>query len=57
MLGAFDLVVTVVLGSMLATVRLAGDVARAEGVLAMALLQLVVVTRTLSCSRWCAESR
>lgn len=44
-LSAFDLVVTVALGSTLATVLLSGDVALVEGVLAMvllAVLQLVV---------------
>ena len=40
-LNAFDLVVTVALGSTLATVLLSKDVAWAEGVLAMALLVLL----------------
>lgn len=37
-MNAFDLIVTVALGSTLATVLLSGDVALAEGMLALALL-------------------
>jgi uncharacterized membrane protein YcaP (DUF421 family) len=40
-LNAFDLVVTVALGSTLATVLLSGDVAYAEGLLAFAMLALL----------------
>jgi len=40
-LSAFDLVVTVALGSTLATVLLSSDVALAEGVLALAMLALL----------------
>lgn len=50
-LNAFDLVVTVALGSTLATVLLSTDVALAEGVLAMALLvgmQFVVAWLSVS---------
>lgn len=55
-LSAFDLVVTVALGSTLATVLLSGDVALVEGVLAMvllAVLQLVVTFASVRV-RWFA---
>ncbi len=45
-LNAFDLVVTIALGSILATVLLSKSVALAEGVLAMALLVLLQYTIT-----------
>lgn len=45
-LNAFDLVVTVALGSTLATVLLSKDVALAEGILAMALLVFLQFTIT-----------
>lgn len=54
-LNAFDLVVTVALGSTLATILLSGDVAWTEGVLALVLLvalQLVVAWTT---TRWPAS--
>ncbi|MFV0623589.1 DUF421 domain-containing protein [Sphingomonas sp. ac-8] len=53
-MNAFDLVVTVALGSTLATVLLSKDVALAEGVLAFALLAVMqfVVAWTSRRSRW-----
>lgn len=56
-LNAFDLVVTVALGSTLATVLLSKDVALAEGVLAFAALALLqwVVSRVSISSTWFRE--
>ncbi|MEJ5915616.1 DUF421 domain-containing protein [Pseudokineococcus sp. 1T1Z-3] len=60
-LNAFDLVVTVALGSTLATILLSADVAWTEGVLALVLLvalQLVVAwtTTRLPGTRWAVTS-
>lgn len=53
-LSAFDFVVTVALGSLLATVIVSGDVALAEGILAFAMLALLqwLVARLSLTSRW-----
>lgn len=51
-LNAFDLVVTVALGSTLATVLLSKEVALAEGVLALALLIFLQYAITWSSFRW-----
>ncbi|MDR6774962.1 DUF421 domain-containing protein [Azospirillum sp. BE72] len=51
-MNAFDLVVTVALGSTLATVLLSKSVALAEGVLAMALLILLQYAITWASVRW-----
>ena len=56
-LNAFDLVVTVALGSTLATVLLSRDVALAEGVLALALLVFLQFVITWSSYRWPAFQR
>jgi len=50
-LNAFDLVVTVALGSILATILLSSDVSWAEGVVALALLVLLQLLVTWSSSR------
>jgi uncharacterized membrane protein YcaP (DUF421 family) len=53
-LNAFDLVVTVALGSTLATVLLTKDVALVEGILAFGMLALLqwIVSRASVSSRW-----
>lgn len=51
-LNAFDLVVTVALGSTLATVLLSGDVSLAEGVLALAVLVLLQFLVSRASLRW-----
>lgn len=51
-LNAFDLVVTVALGSTLATILLSADVALAEGVLAMAVLVGMQFAITWTSVRW-----
>jgi uncharacterized membrane protein YcaP (DUF421 family) len=51
-LNAFDLVVTVALGSTLATVLISKDVALAEGLLALALLVLLQFVLTWLSVRW-----
>lgn len=51
-LNAFDLIVTVALGSTLATVLLSADVTLAEGVLALALLILLQFLVSWSSRRW-----
>jgi uncharacterized membrane protein YcaP (DUF421 family) len=56
-LNAFDLVVTVALGSTLATVLLSKDVALAEGVLALGLLIFLQFVITWSSYRWPAFQR
>ena len=56
-LNAFDLVVTVALGSTLATVLLSKDVALAEGVLALALLICLQLVIAWSSVRWPAFQR
>ena len=50
-LNAFDLVVTVALGSILATILLSSDVSWVEGVVALALLVLLQLLVTWSSSR------
>lgn len=56
-MNAFDLVVTVALGSTLATVLLSKDVALAEGLLAFALLCLLQLAVTFLSVRWPAFQR
>ncbi len=56
-LNAFDLVVTVALGSTLATVLLSRDVALAEGILALGLLIFLQFVITWSSYRWPAFQR
>jgi uncharacterized membrane protein YcaP (DUF421 family) len=51
-MNAFDLVVTVSLGSTLATIALSADVALAQGVLALALLITLQFVITWSSVRW-----
>lgn len=51
-MNAFDFVVTVALGSTLATVLLSRDVALAEGVLAFALLILLQLVVAWASARW-----
>jgi uncharacterized membrane protein YcaP (DUF421 family) len=51
-LNAFDLVVTVAIGSTLATTLLSKDVALAEGVLALALLVVLQYVVSMSVVRW-----
>jgi uncharacterized membrane protein YcaP (DUF421 family) len=51
-LNAFDLVVTVALGSTLATVLLSSDVSLAEGVLALAVLVLLQFLVSRASLRW-----
>ena len=51
-LNAFDLVVTVAIGSILATILLSSDVSWAEGVLALALLAVLQLAVTWTSSRW-----
>ena len=51
-MNAFDLVVTVSLGSTLATIALSADVALAQGVLALALLVALQFVITWSSVRW-----
>lgn len=56
-MNAFDLVVTVALGSTLATVLLSKDVALAEGALAFVLLALLQLLVAWSSRRWPAVER
>lgn len=56
-LNAFDLVVTVALGSTLATVLLSGDVSLAEGVLALVVLVLLQFVVSRVSFRWRAVER
>lgn len=56
-LNAFDLVITVALGSTLATVLLTTDVSIAEGVLGIAVLVLMQLVVTWSSRRWRAVER
>lgn len=56
-LNAFDLVVTVALGSTLATVLLSKDIALAEGVLAFAMLALLQYAVSRASVRWEAARR
>ena len=56
-MNAFDLVVTVALGSTLATILLSSDVALAEGVLALALLIFLQVVVAWASSRFGAVNR
>ncbi len=56
-LNAFDLIVTVALGSTLASVLLSSDIALAEGVTAMALLLLMQYVVALATSRSAAVER
>lgn len=56
-LNAFDLVVTVALGSTLATVLLSADVSLAEGVLGLALLVLLQFVVSRTSLRWPAVER
>lgn len=56
-LNAFDLVVTVALGSTLATVLLSADVTLAEGVLGLALLVLLQFVVSRASHRWPAVER
>ncbi len=56
-LNAFDLVVTVALGSTLATVVLNADVSLAEGLLALVLLVLLQYLISWSSRRWPAVER
>lgn len=56
-LNAFDLVVTVALGSTLATVIISRDVALSEGLVALALLVAVQFAVTWSSVRWPAVDR
>lgn len=56
-LNAFDLVVTVALGSTLATVIISRDVALAEGLAALALLIAVQFAVTWTSVRWSAFDR
>jgi hypothetical protein len=51
-MNAFDLVVTVALGSTLATIALSADVALAQGLLALALLVALQFVITWSSVRW-----
>jgi uncharacterized membrane protein YcaP (DUF421 family) len=51
-LNAFDLVVTVALGSTLATVALSGDVSLSEGVLALVVLVLLQFMVSRASRRW-----
>lgn len=51
-LNAFDLVITVALGSTLATVLLSADVSLAEGVLALVLLVLLQLVVSRASLRW-----
>ncbi|MCK6210748.1 DUF421 domain-containing protein [Georgenia sp. EYE_87] len=51
-LNAFDLVVTVALGSTLATIVLSAEVSFSEGVTALALLALLQLAMTWTSSRW-----
>ena len=51
-MNAFDLVVTVSLGSTLATIALSADVALAQGLLALALLIALQFVMTWSSVRW-----
>ena len=51
-MNAFDLVVTVSLGSTLATITLSADVALAQGLLALALLIALQFVMTWSSVRW-----
>ena len=51
-MNAFDLIVTIALGSVLATVLLTKDVALAEGVVAFALLLSLQYLLTWSSVRW-----
>ena len=51
-MNAFDLIVTVALGSTLATIILSADVALAQGVLALALLVTLQFAITWSSVRW-----
>lgn len=51
-LNAFDLVVTVALGSTLATILLSTDVSIAEGVAALALLSALQFVAAMISSRW-----
>jgi uncharacterized membrane protein YcaP (DUF421 family) len=56
-LNAFDLVVTVALGSTLATVLLNADVSLAEGVVALAVLILLQFVVSWSSRRWIRMER
>ncbi|WFE53210.1 YetF domain-containing protein [Micromonospora sp. WMMD1155] len=56
-LNAFDLVVTVALGSTLATILLSRDVSLIEGVLALALLVALQYVVALLAVRWPASQR
>ena len=56
-LNAFDLVVTVALGSTLATVLLSADVSLAEGVLGLTLLVLLQYVVSRSSQRWSGVER
>lgn len=56
-LNAFDLVVTVALGSTLATVLLSSDVSLAEGVLGLVLLVLLQFVVSRGSHRWPAVER
>ncbi|NZA25709.1 DUF421 domain-containing protein [Luteimonas sp. SJ-92] len=56
-MNAFDFVVTIALGSTLATILLNRDVSLAEGVLAMALLVWLQFAITWSSARWAAVHR
>ena len=56
-MNAFDLVVTVALGSTLATILLSQDVALAEGLLALVLLVVLQLVVTWSSVRWPLVSR
>ncbi|MBW0092680.1 DUF421 domain-containing protein [Pseudonocardia sp. KRD-184] len=56
-LNAFDLVVTVALGSTLATVLLSADVSLAEGVLGLALLVLLQYVVSRASRRWSVIER
>jgi uncharacterized membrane protein YcaP (DUF421 family) len=56
-LNAFDLVITVAMGSTLATILLSGDVSLAEGVAALALLVLLQFVITWTSVRWTPARR
>jgi len=56
-LNAFDFIVTVALGSTLATILLSSDVSWAEGAAALALLGVLQFVVALTSSRWTALRR
>lgn len=56
-MNAFDFVITVAMGSTLATILLSADVSLAEGVVALALLVLLQFLITWSSVRWTAIRR